>query len=71
MHTFSSFLSAFISDRVNLVNLLAGFAAFWLNCLSQLSDMVALFTPLVLFVSAVCVCCYNVVKFYRILKNKP
>jgi hypothetical protein len=70
MQPFIHHLSEFISDRVNLVNIALGFAACWLKYIAQASAVVSLVTPLVLFVSAVCVCAYNAVKFYRILKNK-
>lgn len=66
----TNYLIEFLGDRVNLVNILAGFGAFWLRCLAGLSEVFSLITPLVLFVSATSVCAYNVIKFYRILKNK-
>ncbi len=66
----TNYLIEFLGDRVNLVNILAGVAAFWLRYLAGLSEVISLITPLVLFVSAISVCAYNVIKFYRILKNK-
>lgn len=66
----SHYLTEFLADRVNLVNIMAGVGACWLRYLAEFSATLALFTPLVLFVSAVSVCAYNLVKFYRILKNK-
>jgi hypothetical protein len=63
-------LSEFITDKVNLVNFFTGFGAYWLYLLSASQQWVQLLTPLITFFSVLCLCCYNLIKLWRTLKNK-
>lgn len=63
-------LSEFITDKVNLINILTGFGAYWLHLLSASQQWVQLLTPVVTLFSVGCLCCYNLIKLWRTIKNK-
>lgn len=65
------FVSEFVSDRVNLANIFAGFFAYWLHAIATTRVWIEAATPFITFISMVCLCGYNIIKFYRTLKNKP
>lgn len=59
-----------LSDRVNLVNLVAAVIALNLKYISILSELASLLTPIFIFISAVVICIYNLFKLYGITIKK-
>lgn len=63
-------LAGFISDKVNLINILTGFGAYWLHAIATTQSWIEILTPFITFASVLCLCGYNMIKFYRTLKNR-
>jgi len=59
----------FVSDRVNLLNIVCANLAFLLKLISATSAIITLITPIVVGASAIVVFVYNVIKVFRAIKD--
>jgi hypothetical protein len=59
----------FVSDKVNLLNIVCANIAFLLKLVSATSAILALLTPIVVGVSAIVVLAYNVIKLLKSIRD--
>ena len=59
----------FVSDKVNLLNIVCANIAFLLKLISATSAIMALLTPIVVGTSAIVVLAYNIIKLFKSIKD--